>query len=87
MAGRGLREVTVHGGSARLALGVAAGGPAEAAGLRAGDVVVSVDGRQIENIYDYTFVLEALQVGEAVPIVVQRGEERIEATIVPGSRD
>jgi len=67
--------------------GVAAGSPAETAGLAAGDLVVEVAGRKIENIYDYSYSLDALQVGEPVEIVVERGGRRIAVTLVPVSRD
>lgn len=67
--------------------GVAPGGPAEQAGLQRGDVIVEVAGRAIENLYDYTFALEAMRVGEPVVIVVERDDARIEREIVPGSRD
>jgi len=67
--------------------GVAPEGPAEKAGIRGGDVIVEVDGRPIENLYDYTYALEALRVGEPARIVVLRGDERRVLEIVPASRD
>ncbi|MFP6641285.1 MAG: M28 family peptidase [Myxococcota bacterium] len=67
--------------------GVAAGGPAKRAGLRAGDVVIELAGRRIENIYDYTFAIEALAVGESVSVVVLRGGEARTFTVTPESRD
>ena len=67
--------------------GVAPGGPAEEAGLRGGDVIVAVDGRPVENLYDYTYALEALRVGEAAEIVVERNGARRAFEIVPASRE
>ena len=67
--------------------GVAKGGPADKAGLRGGDIIISLAGRKIENIYDYTYAIEALKVGEATPIVVKRGEEEVHSSLIPGSRD
>jgi hypothetical protein len=67
--------------------GVAAEGPADRAGLRSGDVIVGVDDRPIENLYDYTFALEAMRVGEAVRLAIERDGERIELEIVPASRE
>ncbi|MEE2674401.1 MAG: M28 family peptidase [Myxococcota bacterium] len=67
--------------------GVAAGGPAERAGLQAGDVVVEVDGRAIENIYDYTYSLEGLKAGVPVSVVVRRAGSRKAVTLTPASRD
>ncbi|MBW2233423.1 MAG: M20/M25/M40 family metallo-hydrolase [Deltaproteobacteria bacterium] len=67
--------------------GVAPKGPAERGGMRAGDIVVEVAGRPIENIYDYTYSLDALKVGVAIQIGVLREGERIELEVVPASRD
>ncbi|MEM9174548.1 MAG: M28 family peptidase, partial [Myxococcota bacterium] len=67
--------------------GVAPQGPAENGGLRGGDVIIGADGRPIENLYDYTFALEAMQVGEPVRLKVLRDGEAIDIEVVPASRD
>lgn len=69
-----------------LLSGVSGGGPAEKAGMRGGDVVVEFCGRAIKNIYDYTYALDAVKVGESCEVVVLRGEERVSLTIVPTAR-
>jgi Zn-dependent M28 family amino/carboxypeptidase len=66
--------------------GVIGGGPAEQAGLQKGDVIVEIAGQTIANIYDYTYALELLKVGEPVKIVYMRGMERRETTLTPGAR-
>ena len=70
-----------------LLSGVAQKGPAESAGVRAGDIIVEVDGRAIDNLYDYTYALEALRVGEPATIVVERSDKRVTLEIIPASRD
>jgi Tol biopolymer transport system component len=70
----------------RLA-GVQKDGPADQAGIRAGDVIVELAGTSIANIYDYQFALGALKVAEPAEIVVLRDGERVSLTITPGSRD
>jgi Peptidase family M28/PDZ domain len=65
---------------------VRAGSPAEKGGLRAGDVVVNFAGRQIANIYDYTYALEAAKIGTPVEIVVSRGGKPVTLTVVPAQR-
>jgi hypothetical protein len=40
--------------------------------MHAGDTIVQVAGRPIENIYDYTYALHALKVGQVVQIRVLR---------------
>ena len=70
-----------------LLSGVAPEGPADLAGLQGGDLIVSVAGRPIENIYDYTYALDALKVGESVKIVVIRNGQKVTFDLTPGSRE
>lgn len=67
--------------------GVAKGGPAEEGGIQGGDVIVEVAGKKIENIYDYTFAIEALKIGEEVSIKVERKGQIVNLQVTPGSRD
>jgi len=67
--------------------GVAATGPAGKAGAKGGDVIVELAGKKIDNIYDYTYAIEALKIGQPVKLVVQRDAERIEMTVIPTSRE
>lgn len=69
-----------------LLAGVRVKSPADRAGLKAGDIIVELAGSKIENIYDYSFALTALRVGEQVPIAVLRGAERLVFPIVPEPR-
>ena len=66
--------------------GVTRGAPADKAGLKAGDIIVEMAGKPIENIYDYTYAIQALKIGEEIGIVVERGGERVELKITPESR-
>jgi S1-C subfamily serine protease len=67
--------------------GVAKDGPAAKAGLTGGDVVVELAGRKVENIYDYTYAIEALKIGQPAKIVVDRQGQRMTFEITPGSRE
>jgi hypothetical protein len=67
--------------------GAAANGPAAKAGVKGGDVIVELAGKKIENIYDYTYAIEALKIGQPVKLVVQRGAERLTLEVTPGSRE
>ncbi len=69
-----------------LLSGVIGGGPAEQAGLQKGDVIVEIAGQTIANIYDYTYALEVLKIGEPVKVVYVRNGERREATLTPAAR-
>ena len=62
------------------------GGPAEAAGLQEGDVIVGLAGQSVANVYDYMYALEALEIGEPVDVVYLREGERRQTTITPQSR-
>lgn len=66
--------------------GVIGGGPAEQAGLQKGDVIVQIGEQTIANIYDYTYALEALKVGQPVKVAYMRGGERRETTMTPSAR-
>jgi Peptidase family M28/PDZ domain/PA domain len=66
--------------------GVIGGGPAEQAGLAKGDVIIEIAGQTIANIYDYTYALELLKIGEPVKVVYMRGPERRETTLTPAAR-
>lgn len=67
--------------------GVSRNGPAAAAGVQGGDVIVGLAGKKIENIYDYTYAIEALKIGQPVDILVQRNGKEVELKVIPGSRE
>jgi len=66
--------------------GVIGGGPAEHAGLQKGDLIIEIAGQTIANIYDYTYALELLKIGESVKVVYMRGPDRRETTLTPAAR-
>jgi Zn-dependent M28 family amino/carboxypeptidase len=66
--------------------GVIGGGPAEQAGLQKGDVIIEIAGQSIANIYDYTYALELLKIGQPAKVIYMRGGERKETTLTPAAR-
>ncbi len=66
--------------------GVIGGGPAEQAGLQKGDVIIEIAGQSIANIYDYTYALELLKIGQPAKVVYMRGGEKRETTLTPAAR-
>ncbi|MEZ6118018.1 MAG: trypsin-like peptidase domain-containing protein [Pirellulaceae bacterium] len=67
---------------------VADGYPAQKAGLEVGDIVKSVgDRQQIQSIGDYRVELAKYNVGDEIKVVIQRGEEVLDKTIVLAERD
>jgi Peptidase family M28/PDZ domain/PA domain len=69
-----------------LLSGVIGGGPAEQAGLAKGDVIVEIAGQTIANIYDYTYALEVLKIGQPTKVVYMRGGTRHETMLTPAAR-
>ena len=66
--------------------GVRAGSPAEKGGLQGGDVIVEFAGQKIANIYDYTYALDAVKIGQEVLLKVQRGGALVELKVTPEAR-
>jgi len=65
---------------------VTKGAPADKAGIKGGDIIVELAGKSIENIYDYTAIIDAIKIGEETSVIVLRNGKRIELKITPGSR-
>jgi hypothetical protein len=60
--------------------------PAAAAGLKAGDLVVKLAGRDIRNVYDYTYALGEMKAGQEYEVEVLRGTEHLKLKIIPTAR-
>ncbi len=61
-------------------------GPAEAAGLQEGDVLIEVDGLPVDDVRMYVDALSSLTVGSTVEVVVVRGGEQKKMQIKVGER-
>jgi Tol biopolymer transport system component len=66
--------------------GVRAGSPAEKAGLQGGDVIVEFGSQKVRNIYDFTYALDAVKIGQAVEVTVQREGKTVKLTVIPEAR-
>jgi aminopeptidase YwaD len=53
------------------------GGPAEQAGIRKGDVIISLEGKEVNNITEYMNRLNLLKKGEKANVGVRRNGEKI----------
>ena len=69
-----------HIGPAKL-ITVHPGGPADRAGLKAGDLIKSVNGRKVDSPKAYRFAAETLDAGQSVQIEALRGAKTITAQI------
>ena len=62
------------------------GSPAGKAGLKAGDIMVSFDGKDIQNLYDFTYALKGKKPGDEVTVKVLRGGSTIEVQVLLTAR-
>jgi regulator of sigma E protease len=61
---------------------VAAASPAEAAGLRGGDLVLAVDGQPVGSVEDFQRLVRE-RIGGSVLLDVQRGDEKVQTSMTP----
>jgi len=66
--------------------GVRAGSPADSGGLKAGDVVVQLGGKEVTDLQSYSDALYSFKPGDHVEIVVLRGTQRLALTVTLGKR-
>jgi S1-C subfamily serine protease len=62
---------------------VVGGGPAAAGGIRAGDVILDVDGQPVTSALDLQRLMYDEAIGRAVAIRVHRGSETLELAVTP----
>jgi len=66
--------------------GVRDDSPASKAGLKAGDRIMKLAGRDVHNVYDYTYALGEMKAGGEYEIEIMRGTERLKLKITPAAR-
>ncbi len=66
--------------------GVREDSPAATAGLRAGDRIVKLAGRDVRSVYDYTYALGEMKAGQEYEVEVMRGAERRKLRLTPAAR-
>jgi M6 family metalloprotease-like protein len=85
----GYLGVLVEEKGGKLIVGdVEAGSPAEAAGLKTGDVVAKVDGKTVKSSDVFRSLLQVKASGESVTLTIKRGKEStdLSATLMATSR-
>jgi aminopeptidase YwaD len=60
--------------------------PAAKSGLKAGDKIVELAGKDVRNVQDYTIILGELKADTEYEIVVMRGAEKLTLKIIPAAR-
>lgn len=66
--------------------GVLQNGPAAQAGIRPGDVIVSIGGKPVPDVTQLLAMVSVLKPGTATGFVVQRQEETLRLQLTPGVR-
>ena len=72
--------------SGALVADVTAGSGAEVAGLRTGDVITAIDGKEVKAAEDVTSAVNAHKPGDEIKLTFQRGDESQEVTVKLGER-
>jgi putative serine protease PepD len=75
-----------QGGAGATVAQVNPGSPAESAGLQAGDVVVSVDGKPVTESSDIATAIAAKRPGDTIAVEVLRGGQRETVQVELGTR-
>jgi len=69
-----------------LLSGVSKGGPADMAGLQSEDLIIELEGKKIESIYDYTDAIGLLKPMQKAKIKILRKQKVLILSITPSSR-
>ena len=92
------QSMSLNGEKGALVADVTADSPALAAGIKSGDVIKSVDGKDVDSIRDLTRMISAIKPGTSVKLGVWRdgkdmsvtakiGDQKDEAAVVKASAD
>ncbi|MEO7971210.1 MAG: M20/M25/M40 family metallo-hydrolase [bacterium] len=73
-------------GDGLLLDGVREDSPAAKAGIKAGDRIVKLAGREVRNVYDYTYALGEMKAGQEYEVELLRAGQLINLRITPGAR-
>ncbi len=66
---------------------VLAGSPAEKAGIRGGDIIVGIDGREVLNANQFQVLVATIREGSVVQVEVMRDGDRVSMNTMIGDRD
>ena len=80
------RQLGVSARSGVVVLDVVSGGPAAKAGMRPGDVVTAINGKQVSSVEDFLAALRPLSPGQTVTVSYLRGQAKHDAKVVLANR-
>ncbi|QPF90539.1 S1C family serine protease [Bradyrhizobium commune] len=84
--GLGLQPVRLDDGVAAMVMNVDKAGPAAAAGIRQGDVIVAVNDQKLSGVRALVRTLGPATVGTVVDVAVRRGGEPVSFKVTVGER-
>ena len=73
----------LHAAGATLVTEIVAGAPASKGGLRAGDIIIALDGSAVGGVDDLQRMLTAESIGRPMEVAVLRTGQRLDLTITP----
>ncbi|GBC93115.1 Aminopeptidase YwaD [bacterium HR15] len=76
-------DYTVEDNKGVLLQGVSPGSPAEKAGLKAGDRIVAINGKRVENIEQMMSLYAELEPGKPAELTILRDGQEIKVQVVP----
>ena len=65
---------------------VTKGGPADKSGMKRGDIIISFDGKQVENSSQLRNMVADTKPGTEVPVIVLRDSKKVELDVTLGTR-
>ncbi|MFP4368040.1 MAG: M20/M25/M40 family metallo-hydrolase [Candidatus Kapaibacterium sp.] len=62
--------------------GTSAGSPARIAGMQKDDIIVDINGKKIENLYDFMYMLKEHKAGDVLQVTVLRGPDNSQKKVL-----
>ncbi len=60
---------------------VSPGKPAELGGMKKGDIILAIDGKPVNNVYDYMFRLQKIKRGQLIVVTIKREDKQLDLLI------
>jgi serine protease Do len=78
-----IRQLNLSVDSGVVLIQVVSGGPADAAGLKVGDVIVNIAGKDVSTVEELTQIIHASEIGKPVDIKYWRGKTQYTVSVTP----
>jgi aminopeptidase YwaD len=60
---------------------VSPGKPADLGGMKKGDIILAIDNKPVNNVYDYMFRLQKINSGQLIIVTIRRDDKQIDLLI------